>query len=77
MQLNGVNSPTQRLMLYVYVMRETHPETVRLRPMSQSRMQTCVGFMFLRYSARVDFPVFFLPKIIKEPFELKIFGSIF
>lgn len=77
MQLNGVNSPTQRFMFSLYVMRDTQPETVKLRPMSQSKMQTYEGFMFFKYSANVDFPAFFRPKIIKDPFEFNIFGSMF
>jgi len=41
--------------------------------MSQSKMQTYFGLVFFKYYARVDLPVFFLPKIIKDPFELNIF----
>ena len=77
MQLNGVNYPIQKFMLSYSVNKDTHPETDKLLPMSQSRMQIELGLTFLKYSDNVDFPVFFLPKISNELLDANIFSSIF
>ncbi len=75
-QLNGVNSPIQRLMFSSLVNNETQPETVRLRPISQSKIHADSGLVFFKYYDNVDFPEFFFPRINKELLEDNILGSI-
>jgi len=77
MQLNGVNYPIQRLILYYSVNRDTHPDTDKLLPISQSSIQIDFEFVFFKYSARVDFPEFFLPKMSKVLFEVITWESMF
>jgi hypothetical protein len=76
MQLKGVNSPIHRFMVSQSVNSDTHPETVRLLPISQSNMQTVFGFVLFKYYAKVDFPLFFFPIINKELFVFSIFSSM-
>lgn len=77
MQLSGVNSPTQRLIVYSDVTNETQPDIVKLRPMSQSKMQVEFGAMFFIYSDKVDLPVFFFPKIRRELLDFsKVWSNV-
>ncbi len=74
-QLNGVNYPIQMLMVYYLVISDTQPEIDKLRPISQSNMQVSFLLVFFIYSAKVDFPVFFLPNINNDWFDCNNLGS--